>query len=172
MHPTRMRIASSCCALRVRGARDEVRLVRHEMVRVSVGGSFAARWARMVLKRCSSERGEREKRFYGDGKGERRRTAYKRAAQNSLNASGAKLTRACVPRTVNGTGHKLRWNYARALYEDPGATLDDLREAVATLEDTARTAQRVFGGTHPMVVDLERSLRESRAALSTRGGNG
>ena len=25
----------------------------------SVGGSFAARWARMVLKRCSSERGER-----------------------------------------------------------------------------------------------------------------
>ena len=30
----------------------------------SVGGSFAARWARMVLKRCSSERGEREKRFY------------------------------------------------------------------------------------------------------------
>ena len=29
----------------------------------SVGGSFAARWARMVLKRCSSERGEREKRF-------------------------------------------------------------------------------------------------------------
>ena len=41
----------------------------------SVGGSFAARWARMVLKRCSSERGEREKRFYGDGKGERRRTA-------------------------------------------------------------------------------------------------
>ena len=27
-------------------------------------------------KRCSSERGEREKRFYGDGKGERRRTAF------------------------------------------------------------------------------------------------
>ena len=41
----------------------------------SVGGSFAARWARMVLKMCSSERGEREKRFYGGGKGERRRTA-------------------------------------------------------------------------------------------------
>ena len=31
--------------------------------RASVGGSFAATWARMVLKRCSSERGEREKRF-------------------------------------------------------------------------------------------------------------
>ena len=43
---------------------------------------------------------EREKRFYGDGKGERRRTALWRAAKNSLNASGAKLTRACVPRTA------------------------------------------------------------------------
>ena len=31
MHPTRMRIASSCCALRVRGARDEVRLVCVDM---------------------------------------------------------------------------------------------------------------------------------------------
>jgi len=39
-------------------------------------------------------------------RGERRRTAFWRAAQNSLNASGAKLTRACVPRTVNGTGQK------------------------------------------------------------------
>ncbi len=60
----------------------------------------------MVLKRCSSERGEREKRFYGDGKDERRRTAFCRAAQNSLNASGAKLTRVCVTRTVNGTGQE------------------------------------------------------------------
>ena len=30
----------------------------------SVGGSFAATWARMVLKKCSSERWGREKRFY------------------------------------------------------------------------------------------------------------
>ena len=29
----------------------------------SVGGSFAAAWARMVLKKCSSERWGREKRF-------------------------------------------------------------------------------------------------------------
>ena len=58
--------------------------------------------------------------------------------------------------------------YALALYKDDGATLDDLREAVTTLEDTARTAQRVFGRAHPMVVQLERSLRESRAALRAR----
>ena len=30
--------------------------------------------------------------------------AKERAAQNTLGASGAKPTRACVPRTVNGTG--------------------------------------------------------------------
>ena len=47
-----------------------------EELPADVAGSFAARWARMVLKRCSSERGEREKRFYGGGKGERRRTAF------------------------------------------------------------------------------------------------
>ncbi|CAH0365938.1 unnamed protein product [Pelagomonas calceolata] len=63
---------------------------------------------------------------------------------------------------------RLRWTYARALSKDDGATLDDLREAVTTLEDTARTAQRVFGRAHPMVVQLERSLRESRAALRAR----
>ena len=38
--------------------------------------SKGRRWARMVLKRCSSERGEREKRFYRGGKCERRRTAF------------------------------------------------------------------------------------------------
>ena len=34
MHPTRVRITSSCYALRVRGARDEVRLVQGSIVRV------------------------------------------------------------------------------------------------------------------------------------------
>ena len=32
------------------------------------------------------------------------RTAFWRAAQNTLGASGAKPTRTCVTRTVNGTG--------------------------------------------------------------------
>jgi len=40
---------------------------------------------------------------------------------------------------------KIRGSYADALYTDPGATLDDLREAVTTLEETTRTARRVFG---------------------------
>ena len=73
-------------------------------VSLSVGGSFAAKWALMVLKKCSSERWGREKRFYVGRRSERRRTAFWRAAQNTLGASGAKPTRTSVTRTVNGTG--------------------------------------------------------------------
>ena len=63
---------------------------------------------------------------------------------------------------------KMQWIYARALYQDDGATLDDLREAVTTLEDTDRTARQVLGGTHPTTVMVGRYLREARAALSAR----
>ena len=55
--------------------------------------------------------------------------------------------------------------YAKALYEDPGATLEDLREAVTTLEEIERTARRVLGGTHPLTMDIEDVLRGMRAAL-------
>ena len=63
---------------------------------------------------------------------------------------------------------KLRWSYTEALYLDAGATLDDLREAVTTLEDAERIARRVLGGAHPVIVDMERSLRVARAALRAR----
>ncbi len=59
----------------------------------------------------------------------------------------------------------MRWAYARALYEDPAATPDDLREAVSKLEELARTARRVLGGAHPDVVGIDQSLRLVRAAL-------
>ena len=36
----------------------------------------------------------------------------------------------------------MRLVYARALFGDPGATLDELREAVMTLRETERTARR------------------------------
>ena len=52
--------------------------------------------------------------------------------------------------------------------EDPAATLDDLREAVTTIEETERIARRVFGGTHPLTVDIEDELRAARAALNAR----
>ena len=60
----------------------------------------------------------------------------------------------------------MRGNYARALYNDPGATLDDLRETAATLEETGRIARRVFGDTHPLTVDIEDSLRLVRRAIA------
>ena len=71
---------------------------------------------------------------------------------------------------VLGEGHrltlKMRWLYAQSFYKD--ATLDDLREAVTILEDTERTARRVFGGAHPLVVGIEESLRKGRAELRAR----
>ena len=63
---------------------------------------------------------------------------------------------------------RTRWNYARALYEDPAATLDDLREAVTTLEEIERTARRVLGGAHPLTPAFESHLKWSRAALAAR----
>ena len=54
-----------------------------------------------------------------------------------------------------------------ALYCDKeGATLNDLHEAVTTLEETERTARRVLGGAHPSTNGIEAALREARAALA------
>ena len=77
-----------------------------------------------------------------------------------------------VARRVIGEEHlltfKMRKIYAASLCEDPAATLDDLREAVMTLEELARTARRVLGNAHPLAVNLERDLRQARAALRAR----
>ena len=78
-----------------------------------------------------------------------------------------------VARRVLGDGDiltlKLRKNYAKALYEDPGATLDDLREAVTTLEEAERTARRVLGGAHPLTMDLKLGLRNAQVVLRAPG---
>jgi hypothetical protein len=63
---------------------------------------------------------------------------------------------------------RMRGLYAVALYDNPGATLDDLREAVTTLEETGRTARRVLGGSHPGTTQIEYSLGTARAALRAR----
>ena len=52
--------------------------------------------------------------------------------------------------------------------QDPGATLADIREAVATLEETAPAAQRVLGGAHPLTERIEDGLQDARAALRAR----
>ena len=59
----------------------------------------------------------------------------------------------------------MRQYYALALIKADGATLDDLREAVATFEDLERIARRVFGGMHPLTSDIEEVLQVARAAL-------
>ena len=69
----------------------------------------------------------------------------------------------------DGITLRMRTTYAMALYKDDGATLDDLREAVTTLEDTRRIARRVLGGTYPTTVGIEKSLRKARAAFRARG---
>ena len=61
---------------------------------------------------------------------------------------------------------KNRIVYAYALYGDGDATLDDLREAVTTLEETSRTARRVLGGAHPITGVIERSLEEAGSTLA------
>ena len=64
--------------------------------------------------------------------------------------------------------HRMRWRYAEALCWDTAATLDDVREAVTTLEETLPTARRVLGGAHPITTAIEVSLRNARAALRAR----
>ena len=81
-----------------------------------------------------------------------------------------KMTR--VARRVLGdnieTTLRMRWNYADALYLDDGATVDDLREAVTTLEEIEPIARRVFGGAHPMTRGIEGNLQVVRDALRAR----
>ena len=89
-------------------------------------------------------------------------------------AEAKALLRKTIPvaRRVLGESHhltlRMRFFYADALYLDDDATLDDLREAVTTLEETERVARRVFGGAHPDVELIEESMQESRAALCAR----
>ena len=73
-----------------------------------------------------------------------------------------------VARDSSELSIRMRWNYAEALYLDPSVTLDDLREAVTTLEDAERIARRVLGSAHPDVVGMERGLRQARHKLAAR----
>ncbi len=63
---------------------------------------------------------------------------------------------------------RMRWIYAQSLYLDDDATLDDLREAVSTLEEIERTARRVMGGAHPLTEGIEDDLQHARALLRAR----
>ena len=81
-----------------------------------------------------------------------------------------------VARRAIGEDHirtlELRWNCALALYRDPGATLDDLREAVTTLEEIEGTARRVLGSAHPTTTGIEGHVRTAREVLRVRSDGG
>ena len=84
------------------------------------------------------------------------------------------LLRKTVPlaRRVLGDSNQvtltLRWNYSVALCRNGDGTEDDLREAVMMLEETERTARRVFGAAHPTVIEMEQAKIYLRAALAAR----
>ena len=61
---------------------------------------------------------------------------------------------------------KMRWLYARALYADPAAPLDNLREAVATLESVANSWKQILGPAHPETPKVQAALQEARETLA------
>ena len=89
-------------------------------------------------------------------------------------AEAKPLLRKIVPVTRRALGEsheltfKMRCLCAVALFADPAATLDDLREGVTALEDTARTARRVLGISHPLLQMMEGKLLIAQAMLRAR----
>ena len=73
---------------------------------------------------------------------------------------------------VLGEGHQVTLTMkkmkAEMLYDDDGATPDDLREAVEIFEDIERTSRRLLGAAHPRVFDIELNLKSARAKLRAR----
>ena len=56
--------------------------------------------------------------------------------------------------------------YGWALYKDPVATRDDLREAVETLESVAKSCQQLFGAAHPDTSNVLNVLANARKKLA------
>ena len=116
-------------------------------------------------------------RLYGEEQDETLRAAYNYAL--SLNAllhfkEAKSLLRKMTPVAQRVLGEniettlRMKWTYAQSLYKDPDATLDDVREAVETLEDADRIARRVLGGAHPITARMEGTLQKARANLRAR----
>ena len=70
-------------------------------------------------------------------------------------------SRAAKPDLLARDGH--------ALYFDPAATRDDLRESVETYEDAGQIARRVLGDAHPLTEWIEDGLQDAQDVLYARG---
>jgi hypothetical protein len=98
----------------------------------------------------------------------REKGIYQVTGVESPKDGGGHGTRYCATFEGNSWLDELmRKTYAVALI-NAGATLDDIREAITTLEDIERTARRVLGGANPITTRIVASLRDARAALRAR----
>ena len=61
-----------------------------------------------------------------------------------------------------------RWLYASVTVQDGDSSVDDLRDAVATLTDLEAKRLRIFGEAHPDTRRLRRSLESAQKALAAR----
>ena len=77
-----------------------------------------------------------------------------------------RLEKPQAPRPSAEPRNIMRQNYGWVLYKDPVATLDDLREAVTTLEEIGRIAQRVLGGGHPTTEEIDGFFLPGKALAS------
>ena len=112
-----------------------------------------ARWRFILAQACSRAS------VRGQGRGLR---VKERCAQRPVYTTFYACAMACA-RTS-----RIKRFYAMAFCRDASTTLDDLRGAIKSLEDSERTVRRVLGGAHPFTVQIERFLRMSRAVLTAR----
>ena len=77
-----------------------------------------------------------------------------------------------IPRSESVLGNQhhntlaARRLYAKAVYTDAHSSLDEQREAIATLEDCRRIGRQVFGNEHPICEAVDDSLVKARERLS------
>ena len=62
----------------------------------------------------------------------------------------------------------MRWLYANAIILDENSSVEDLRDAVATLVSVEKGLARVMGAHHPEMRNLEAMLKEAREKLVAR----
>jgi hypothetical protein len=67
---------------------------------------------------------------------------------------------------------RLRWVYANSLTDSADATIDDLVEAVETLESVAKSWKRVMGERHPETVKVLNASKSAREKLRLRRAAG
>ena len=143
----------------------------------NLAGTYSDLGRKEEALRLEKEIYSRSLRLYGEEHSQTFSAAnnYAISLRHQLRYEEAKtLLRKTMPvaQRALGTSHentiKMGLVYASVLYKDDGATLDDLREAVSTLEDTVRIARRVLGGVHPLTTALESDLRDARAVLQAR----